>query len=72
MVVADAIISYLNPIREEISKLLNDTSYLMNILQYGADQAKEIAEVTTKEVRVKLGLRLKLTDKSNIKYKIKN
>ncbi len=53
--VGDTVLSILNPIREKTNELLADRAYLEQIYREGAVRAKEIAQVTLKEVHEKLG-----------------
>lgn len=62
-IVAEAVIEHLNPIRQDIIRLLDSPDYLLDILKHGQMQAEEIAEQTAIEVRSRLGL----TYKKNIK-----
>ena len=44
------------PVSEEIKKLLNDKSYLKDILKKGSEKANIIAEENLKNIREKVGL----------------
>lgn len=48
---ADAIIEYLRPIRERRIRLTRDVSYVQEILDRGAGQARSLAQATMAEVR---------------------
>lgn len=55
--VADAVVAYVKPIQESISRYLNDELYLQSVLAEGSEKATEIAHNTLKEVHEKLGLK---------------
>lgn len=55
-VVADALIEHINPIRMKIEDYLKNPDYLCKVLEDGNDRAREIAEKTIDEVKVKVGL----------------
>ncbi|GAB6033119.1 hypothetical protein CHUAL_012730 [Chamberlinius hualienensis] len=55
--VADVIVEIVNPIRERIFNLMEDRSYLDKLLKNGAENAKEVADVTWKEVSQLVGFR---------------
>lgn len=55
LLVADAVIEHLNPIRRKAEQLLGDQSSLMMILDEGADRAKTKAEKTLQIVHDKVG-----------------
>ncbi|MFH0754324.1 MAG: tryptophan--tRNA ligase, partial [Candidatus Omnitrophota bacterium] len=48
---AEAIIEYLRPIRERRLKVLADRGYVEDVLKKGAEKARDIAQLTMKEVR---------------------
>jgi tryptophanyl-tRNA synthetase len=52
---AEAVISYVNPIRERVEELLDDPGELQAILAQGADRAREVAEKTLARVYDRLG-----------------
>ena len=52
----DALIEEIIPVSEEIKKLLNDKSYLKDILEKGSEKANVIAEENLKNIREKVGL----------------
>ncbi|KAL1138320.1 hypothetical protein AAG570_008384, partial [Ranatra chinensis] len=56
LVVADAVIAHLKPIREEIIRLNNAPEFLEKCLSEGAEKANIIAEDTWSEVCQKIGL----------------
>lgn len=56
MQIADDLITYLTPIRENAEELLKNTEYLNKVLSMGADKAKESAEKVIKEVRGTIGI----------------
>ena len=53
---AEVLIEEIVPVSEEIKKLLNDKSYLKNILKKGSEKADYIAEENLKIIREKVGL----------------
>lgn len=54
-VVAEAVIQRLQPIRQEILRLRDDRAHLENILEHGAQKARELASPVLKEVRQRVG-----------------
>ena len=56
LVVADAIIAHMNPIRVKIEDYLKNPDYLTKILQDGNNKARVVAEKTMEEVKHKVGL----------------
>ena len=52
---AEAIISRISPIRDEMNSLLSDTGYLRLVLRGGAENAREIASETIKEAKQVFG-----------------
>lgn len=55
-VVADALIEHINPIRLKIDDYLKNPDYLTSVLSDGNDRARETAERTIDEVKLKVGL----------------
>ncbi|XP_074963863.1 tryptophan--tRNA ligase, mitochondrial isoform X1 [Phalacrocorax aristotelis] len=55
IVVAESVIQKFAPIRNEIKKLQEDTSYLIKVLEDGAEKAKELAAPIYQEVRRLVG-----------------
>lgn len=55
-IVADAIITKLQPIREEYARLKEDVVYLRQIAAIGRDEARNTAGKTMEEVRKRVGL----------------
>ena len=55
-IVADALIEHLNPIRLKIEDYLKNPDYLCSVLADGGDRARETAEKTIDEVKLKVGL----------------
>ena len=53
---AELLISEITPVGKEIEKLLEDKSYLENILKKGKEKANIIAEENLKNIREKVGL----------------
>ena len=53
---SECLISEIIPVGKEIKKLLNDRSYLEQILKKGKEKANFIAEENLKNVREKVGL----------------
>ena len=49
---------HLNPIRDKAAALSANTSYVMDILKEGAKKARKKADLTVKEVTLKMGLSL--------------
>lgn len=56
LIVADAVIEHLNPIRLKLEDLKKNPDYLWSTLEKGSRAASEIAEVTLQEVKNKVGL----------------
>lgn len=56
LIVADAIIEHLNPIREKIEDFMKNPDFLHKVLTEGSDKARTIAEATMDEVKLKVGL----------------
>ncbi|XP_063070643.1 tryptophan--tRNA ligase, mitochondrial isoform X1 [Engraulis encrasicolus] len=54
-VVADAVVERLEPIRTEIQRLRDDRAHLEDVLQRGAQKARELASPVLKEVRQRVG-----------------
>jgi tryptophanyl-tRNA synthetase len=52
---AESVISKLNPIRNQINLLLNDTNHLLSVLNNGKDKAKKIASNNIKEIKEIMG-----------------
>ena len=53
---SDLLISEICPIGKKINKLMDDKSYLLEILKKGSEKARIISEENLKNVRVKVGL----------------
>ena len=53
---SDLLISEITPIGKEIKKLLDDQSYLGEVLKKGREKANIIAEENLKIIREKVGL----------------
>ena len=53
---ADLLISEICPIGKKINKLMNDKTYLLEILKKGAEKARIRAEENLKNIREKVGL----------------
>ena len=53
---ADLISNELNPFQKRMAKLQNDPDRIKKILEYGASQARQIAQRTLTEVKKKMGL----------------
>lgn len=66
LVVADAVVAYIQPIQERISQLLNDQGYLLGVLADGTEKASVIANTTLKEVHEKLGLTVNYRDSKKV------
>ncbi|XP_059475905.1 tryptophan--tRNA ligase, mitochondrial [Neocloeon triangulifer] len=56
--VADVLIEYLTPIRQEYDRIVKDPGYVQKVLDNGACRAHSIADKTWAEVRNKVGLNL--------------
>ncbi|XP_059576313.1 tryptophan--tRNA ligase, mitochondrial isoform X2 [Alligator mississippiensis] len=56
MIVAEAVIQKLAPVRNEIKRLQQDKCHLENVLKAGAEKAKELAAPVYQEVRRLVGL----------------
>lgn len=69
LVVADAVVAYIQPIQERISQLLNDQGYLLGVLADGGEKASVIANTTLKEVHDKLGLKVQYRDSKKVSLK---
>ncbi|KAF7274063.1 tryptophanyl-tRNA synthetase, mitochondrial isoform X2 [Rhynchophorus ferrugineus] len=69
MVVADAVVSYIKPIQESISRYLDDKTYLVGILEEGRDKAFGISQNTLEEVHQKMGLKVLLKEATKITMK---
>ncbi|XP_033112719.1 tryptophan--tRNA ligase, mitochondrial-like isoform X3 [Anneissia japonica] len=54
-VVADAVNEFVKPIRDKVTLLLNEKQYLRDILQDGAEKAREIAERNYDDVKQLVG-----------------
>ena len=52
----EVLISEICPVGKEINKLMNDKTYLLDILKKGTEKAKIIAEENLKNIRDKVGL----------------
>ena len=53
---AEIIVSHLRPIQFEYKRIMEDTSYLKNVLAQGASNAREIATKTCDQVKKEFGL----------------
>jgi hypothetical protein len=56
LLVAEALIEHLNPIRLKIEDYLKNPDFLHRVLTDGSDRAREIATATMDEVKLKVGL----------------
>lgn len=56
LVVADALVEYLKPIRERMMDLMEDRSYLLSVLQLGAEKAIEIGTPTWEKACFNVGI----------------
>jgi len=54
--VADAVIAHVDPIRLKIEEYLKNPDYLWSVLSDGTERARETAEKTMDEVKLKVGL----------------
>ncbi len=57
MILAEAVIEYIKPIREKRNKLLKDKDTISDILKHGAKKASEIAAATMAEVYKAIGIK---------------
>ena len=53
---ADILVSEICPVGKKIGKLMNDKTYLLEILKKGTEKANIIAEENLKNIREKVGL----------------
>lgn len=53
---ANVLITKLSPIQKKYKKLAKDKESVLKILKKGAEEARDVAEATMKEVRAKIGL----------------
>ncbi|XP_055856556.1 tryptophan--tRNA ligase, mitochondrial [Episyrphus balteatus] len=67
MVVAEAVVEHLKPIRTKINEYLKNPSELVYILEEGREKAQGIAEETMAEVKQKVGLGANLSEFSVLK-----
>uniref|UniRef100_A0A2M4BRG0 Tryptophan--tRNA ligase, mitochondrial n=2 Tax=Anopheles marajoara TaxID=58244 RepID=A0A2M4BRG0_9DIPT len=56
LVVAEALIEHLRPIRERIVQYTRDVGYLAGVIEEGSERARAIAEGTIDEVKEKIGV----------------
>lgn len=54
--IAEDLINLLNPIREEMIRLMSHPEYLMKVITEGSEKAMEVAEQTWIEIKDKVGL----------------
>jgi tryptophanyl-tRNA synthetase len=54
--VAEVVVDYLNPVREQANELLKDETHLNKLLKIGAEKAEAVASKTLKDVYEALGL----------------
>ena len=54
--VAEVVVDFLQPVRERVSELLADPSYLHSVLKLGAEKAESVANVTLRRTYEALGL----------------
>jgi len=62
LIVADVVIETLRPIREEVSKLFKDKTYLTDVLREGVDAASCTAKETWKLVKRRTGLHVDVSE----------
>lgn len=67
LVAAEAVVEYVNPIRNKIEDYLKNEDFLWDTLQNGADKARKIAVDTIDEVKDKMGLGRSLDRKRDFK-----
>lgn len=56
LVVAEAVVEYLKPIRSQMEQLLNEPSYLLDVLKVGADKALNLGTPIWDNVCFKVGI----------------
>lgn len=66
LVVAEAVVGYLKPIQENISRYMQNPDYLTDILRQGNEKAQEIASNTWEELQYKMGFKVSLEMNSKI------
>ena len=54
---AEALITFLNPIREKYEKISQDPTYIKTVLQEGLEKIRPISQKTLQEAYKKIGLR---------------
>jgi tryptophanyl-tRNA synthetase len=54
--VADAVVSYLAPVRERYNELRPDEARIESVLEEGAERARAIASPTMEDVRARMGI----------------
>ncbi len=52
---ADVVVDFVTPFRERALELLDDQAYLSAVLKQGADQAREVAQTTLRDVYQRVG-----------------
>lgn len=55
-VVAEAVVEYLKPVRSQMLQLLNEPSYLLDVLQIGSDKALQLCSPMWENVCYKVGI----------------
>lgn len=71
LVVAEALVEYLKPIRERLLDLMEDRGYLLSVLQLGAEKATEIGQPTWDKACYNVGISPQLSWLSQQKRKVK-
>ncbi|XP_052860504.1 tryptophan--tRNA ligase, mitochondrial [Anopheles cruzii] len=56
LVVAEALIEHLRPIRERLERYTRNVGYLASVIEQGSERARAVAEVTIDEVKEKIGV----------------
>ncbi|XP_053658598.1 tryptophan--tRNA ligase, mitochondrial [Anopheles marshallii] len=56
LIVADALIEHLRPIRERMERYTQDVGFLASVIEEGSERARTIAEQTIDEVKQKIGV----------------
>uniref|UniRef100_A0A182P6W8 Tryptophan--tRNA ligase, mitochondrial n=1 Tax=Anopheles epiroticus TaxID=199890 RepID=A0A182P6W8_9DIPT len=56
LLVAEALIEHLRPIRERMERYTRDVGYLAGVIEEGSERARSIAEQTIDEVKEKIGV----------------
>ena len=55
-VLTEAVIEHLKPIQDKYNNVMKDEAYLDQVLKQGAHNAEEVAEITLKNVKDRMGI----------------